>query len=257
MHWLDEYSIIFFDKLDSTNLEAKRLINRGIKDNYIIVASEQYLGKGRNGNIWYSPEGNLYFSIMLRHKNNISTLSQISLIISLSCHEAMQYVLRDNELSLFPRSFKIKWPNDLLINGKKFCGILLESLPYITPIENIITHYLIVGVGINLISSPKNLNYLTTSLKEEGIQYNSRNELLHQIIKRFDENYKFWQIKGFADIKNRWLQNVYNIGKKISVNMKGKQLSGIFKDLDDNGQMIIESDSGNVHRIATCDIQTI
>ncbi|NRA73407.1 MAG: biotin--[acetyl-CoA-carboxylase] ligase [Rickettsiales bacterium] len=257
MHWLDKYSVIFFDKLDSTNLEAKRLISRGIDDDYLIVASEQSVGKGRNGKFWCSPEGNLYFSITLNHKNDLSNLSQISLITSLSCCEAIYSILEESEPSLFPRSLKIKWPNDLLINDKKFCGILLESVPYMVPVENKIIYYLIIGVGMNLKSSPKNLDYLTTSLKEEGINYNSRNDLLHKIMEKFSVNYKLWTTKGFADIKHRWMHYAYNVGKKISVNVNGKKIVGLFKDLDNNGQMVIEEDSGAICKIATCDIQFI
>lgn len=257
MHWLDEYSVIFFDKIDSTSLEAKRLIDRGVADSYVITASEQSLGKGRDGKFWCSPKGNLYFSIVFSHKNKLSNLSQISLVVSLSCYEAVQHLLENSELSLFPMSFKIKWPNDLLINDKKFCGILLESVPYINSSKGELINYLVIGIGINLVSSPKDSNYLSTSLQEEGIQYNSYNALLHKIMERFTINYKLWQTEGFSNIRSKWIKNAYNIDKKISVNMNGKKIFGFFKDLDDEGQMIIESDCGDIHKIATCDIQLV
>ena len=256
MSWLNKYSIIFFDALDSTNLEAKRMIRRGVRGEHVIVSSIQVKGEGRNGNFWHSPDGNLYFSIVFDHKNNLSNLSQLSLVTSLSCHEAMQCFLNDKELSLFPKLFKIKWPNDLLLNGKKFCGILLQTLPCMDVHEDKIINYLIIGVGMNLTNSPKNINYLPTSLKEEGIQH-KYNEVLNKIMERFDKNYKLWQAEGFSDIRSRWIQNTYNIGKKISFNMKGKRISGLFKDINEDGQMVVELESGVLHKVTSCDVQVV
>jgi BirA family transcriptional regulator, biotin operon repressor / biotin---[acetyl-CoA-carboxylase] ligase len=256
MSWLNKYSIIFFDVLDSTDLEAKRMIKRGVRGNHVIVSAVQTRGKGRNGNFWHSPDGNLYFSIVFDHKNNLSNLSQLSLVTSLSCHEAMQYFLNDKELSLFPKLFKIKWPNDLLLNDKKFCGILLQTLPCMDVHEDKIINYLIIGVGMNLTNSPKNINYLTTSLKEEGIEH-KYNDVFNKIMERFNENYKLWQAEGFSDIRSRWIQNTYNVGKKVFFDMKGKKNSGLFKDIDEDGQMVIELESGVLHKVTSCDVQVV
>jgi len=256
MHWLDEYSIIFFDALDSTNLEAKRLIRRGVRGKRVIASFKQLRGQGTNGNFWSSPDGNLYFSIVFDHENNLSNLSQLSLVTSLSCHEAMQSLLEDSHPSLLPRSFKIKWPNDLLLNGKKFCGILLQTLPFMNLHKNEVLNYLIIGIGVNLICSPKNINYLATSLKEEGVQHNY-DDVLHKIMERFHENYKRWQVEGFSDIRTKWMQNTYNVGKKVFLNIKGEKISGVFKEIDEEGQMIIESESGCLHKVTTCDVQVV
>lgn len=254
MNWLDKYSVIFFDRLDSTNLEAERLVNRGTIGEYVIVSSMQSAGQGRNENSWHSPEGNLYFSIVFNHENDLSKLPQISLVTSLSCCEAMHNLLADNEASLFPRLFQIKWPNDLLLNGKKQCGILLRSLPYVCANTEPV-NYLIVGIGMNLTSSPKNLNYQTISLGEEGIQYNSKDEVLHKIMERFNENYKVWQSEGFSAIRVRWMDCAYNVGKEISFSMRGERFSGTFKEIADDGQIVLELKSGELHKVATCDIQ--
>jgi BirA family biotin operon repressor/biotin-[acetyl-CoA-carboxylase] ligase len=255
MHWLDEYSIMFFDKLDSTSLEAKRLIAREGKGKHVIVAAEQLLGQGRSGNSWHSPQGNLYFSLVFDHKHDLAKLSQISLVTSLSCFEVMQELGEASEPSLFPRSFKIKWPNDLLLNGKKFCGILLQAFSQMDAASKEIVNYLVIGIGINLISSPVNQAYPTTSLKEESVRYDSLNEILHKLMERFNENYKLWQMKGFSDIRTRWIQNAHNLGAKAQIKVMGERISGLFKDIDEEGQMILETESGVIRKVITCDVQ--
>jgi BirA family biotin operon repressor/biotin-[acetyl-CoA-carboxylase] ligase len=323
---------MFFDKLDSTSLEAKRLIARGGKGKHVIVAAEQLLGQGRSGNSWHSPQGNLYCSLVFDHKHDLAKLSQISLVTSLSCFEVMQELGEASEPSLFPRSFKIKWPNDLLLNGKKFCGILLQAFSQMDAASKEIVNYLVIGIGINLISSPNNhINamkeyqapfslstpphassqrklgsstypseswdpnsshkagssgqargkgldpslrwddagrvkrfqdanasnqvYPTTSLKEEGVRYGSLNEVLHRLMERFNENYKLWQKKGFSDIRARWIQNAHNLGAKAQIKVMGERISGLFKDIDEEGQMILETESGVLRKVITCDVQ--
>lgn len=262
MHWTDQYSTIFFDELDSTNLEAKRLIDAGASGGHVMVAAQQSLGMGRNGKDWDSPLGNLYFSIVLDHSHDLASLSQLSLVTSLSCCEAMQSMLGE-DLDLLPRTFKIKWPNDLLLNGNKLCGILLQSFPRVE--EGRVTNHLVIGIGVNLVSSPfpshtsssSNIPYYSTSLKEEGVAYGSREEVLHRIMERFNNNYKLWQDEGFSAIREGWLMNVYNLGKEVYVNVNGEKISGIFKTIDEAGQMIIELKSGILHKVVTCDVHSV
>jgi BirA family biotin operon repressor/biotin-[acetyl-CoA-carboxylase] ligase len=252
-NWTNNYSIIFFDELDSTSKEAERFITRGVKGKYLIVASKQTGGFGRSGNEWHSPKGNLYCSIVFDHNNDPASLSQLSFLTSLSCWEVIQDLLYASEPDLFSRSLKIKWPNDLLINEKKFCGILLRSFPHMDLLTGELTNYLVMGIGINLNSSPIINNYPTTSLKEEGIGYISRDEILNKLMEKFNKNYKSWQRKGFSAIRERWLENAYRVGEEVSINVKGEKISGIFKEIDESGQMIIESVSGILHKIITCD----
>lgn len=251
--WAHDYSIVFFDELDSTNLEATRFIARGVNGKHIIVAASQRQGHGRSGNEWHSPVGNLYFSIVFNHKHDVSSLSQLTFLASLSCCEAIQSILHSSEPNLFARSVKIKWPNDLLFNDRKFCGILLQSFPRLDLQTGKLVQYLVIGIGINLNSSPKIAHYQTTSLKEEGIMYDSCSSVLSKVMECFNKNYKSWQRNGFSDIRDRWLKNAYRFGEEISIKVKGEKVSGIFKDIDESGQMIIESRSGIVHKIITCD----
>lgn len=265
MHWTDQYSTIFFDELDSTNLEAKRLIEAGVSGKHVVVAAKQHLGMGRSGKNWDSPFGNLYFSIVLDHSHDLSSVSQLSLVASLSCCEAMQSMLSD-DLDLLPKIFKIKWPNDIFLNGKKFCGILLQAFPRVE--AGVVTNHLVIGIGVNLVSSPtlvianeaegvKGNNYYSTSLKEEGVAYGSLEEVLHRIMERFNKNYKLWQDKGFSAIREGWLMNAYNSGKEVSANINGEKIAGIFKTIDEEGLMIIELKSGILHKVITCDVYNV
>ena len=123
LDWLSRYNLIMFDEIDSTNLEARRLIESGINDDFVIVASKQNNGKGRTGSNWVSEEGNLYLSIILRPYGKTHTFPQLSFITSLALYDTISALSRENNKSSL--DMKLKWPNDVLVNNHKISGILL------------------------------------------------------------------------------------------------------------------------------------
>ena len=211
-----------YDEIDSTNDEAKRI--EGIKDFHIFIAEKQTKGRGRLGKKWSSPDtGNIYMTIST--SQNTSQISPISLISGLICKKAIDKLIRKPSIML-------KWPNDILFNDKKIGGILVE-----TEInkENIKT---IIGIGINL-----NINKEESwwgDLSRFALE-SKRNELINLILTEFlnifDNSYDNWV--------NDWKKSCMHINKEIEI-FDGEHLQkkAIFKDIDAQGNAVIESNEG-------------
>ena len=211
-----------YDEIDSTNDEAKRI--EGIKDFHIFITEKQTKGRGRHGKKWSSPNtGNIYMTIST--SQNTSQISPISLISGLICKKAIDKLIRKPSIML-------KWPNDILFNDKKIGGILVE-----TEInkENIKT---IIGIGINL-----NINKEESwwgDLSRFALE-SKRNELINLILTEFlnifDNSYDNWL--------DDWKKSCMHINKEIEIyDGEHLQKKAIFKDIDAQGNAIIESKEG-------------
>ena len=211
-----------YDEIDSTNDEAKRI--EGIEDFHIFISEKQTKGRGRHGKKWSSPNtGNIYMTISTNQ--NTSQISPISLISALICKKAIDKLIRKSSIML-------KWPNDILFNDKKIGGILVE-----TEInkENIKT---IIGIGINL-----NINKEESwwgDLSKFALE-SKRNELINLILAEFlnifDNSYDNWV--------DDWKKSCMHINKEIEI-FDGEHLQkkAIFKDIDAQGNAVIESNEG-------------
>lgn len=211
------YNIIEFDCVDSTMNAIKNF-----PINTIIIAQSQSNGKGKSSRIWNSENnGNLYFSIILSINDNRLNYSQLSFLSGLAMREAIKKFDKNNSILL-------KWPNDILINEKKCCGILLEF--------DILLKSLVIGIGVNIKSYPINTIFNPTSLEAEKI-FVERYSLLTEFLNNFSYLFDEWKKYGFPTIRERWLKNCYRLGQKIKVNEE----EGIFKDLDKDGTLILET----------------
>ena len=216
------FNLHIYDEIDSTNDEAKRI--EGIKDFHIFITEKQTKGRGRHGKKWSSPNsGNIYMTIST--SQNTSQMNPISLISGLICKKAIDKLIRKPSIML-------KWPNDILFNDKKIGGILVE-----TEInkENIKT---IIGIGINL-----NINKEESwwgDLSRFALE-SKRNELINLILteflKIFDNSYENWL--------HDWKKSCMHINKEIEIfDGENLQKKAIFKDIDAQGNAIIESKEG-------------
>ena len=169
----------FYKKINSTNDTAIHKIRNGFKRG-LVIAAEQKKGRGQYGKKWISLKGNLFLSVFIEIKNQIS----LKKITFLNCQ-----IIKKILSKLFKTKLTIKFPNDLLINKKKVCGILQET------ISNNDKKFIIIGIGINLIKNPMIKNYPTTNLLEEtGIKI-SRFQLLNVIKEDFEKNLKKFGLK--------------------------------------------------------------
>jgi BirA family biotin operon repressor/biotin-[acetyl-CoA-carboxylase] ligase len=178
---------------------------------------------GRN---WVSPSGNLYFSLVLKPKKSLEISSQLSFVAAV----CLGLVLA--ELSNDAKRINYKWPNDILIDDKKVAGILLESD----------AGFVILGIGVNIKSHPQNTNYPACNLEDQGFAIDDKINLLKKFLDNFSNLYQKWQDFGFTPIRNLWLNQAYNLNKEINVNLPNKSLRGVFKNLDEQGNLVLETD---------------
>jgi BirA family biotin operon repressor/biotin-[acetyl-CoA-carboxylase] ligase len=204
-----KYSIYEFDEVDSTMNKVKEFI-----DNSVVIAKRQLNGRGKGDRVWNSESNdNLYFSILLKTTKK-NDYSQVSFVASV----ALRYCI-ENSVS--------KWPNDILLNNKKCCGLLLEFDK----------NMLIIGIGINIAHYPDiNTNFSATSLKQENIIID-RYTILKNFLEHFDFLYNEWQMQGFSNIRKKWLEKCYNYKKTIKVNNK----EGIFLDISNDGSLLLQT----------------
>ncbi|MFV0627489.1 MAG: biotin--[acetyl-CoA-carboxylase] ligase [Alphaproteobacteria bacterium] len=225
------------EEVSSTNDVAKEKSLLYKNQKFVITAQKQTNGRGRRGRDWIGLEGNLFASFGLEVE--LRYLGQFSILISLSLFETIKKY--DEKINV-----QTKWPNDILIDEKKAIGVLLEKGE---------GDYLIVGIGVNICNSPKNENllYEASSLKDINIQ-TDRISFLEKYINIFNQNINHWNEFGFEILKQKWLKNVYGLNEKIVVNMENEKIEGIFRDIDDNGTLLLELKDGVVRKIYAGDI---
>lgn len=198
----------------------------GGAEGIVVIADRQSSGRGRSGNIWIAPEGNLYCSLLLRPQIHAKDAGQYSFITAVSLARVFQ-----NYISA-PHIFQHKWPNDVLINQKKGAGILLES-----DINSDGTlGYLNIGVGVNIRNAPED----RISLHDVSDIDISRDDFLNEFLKHMSDVISLYNDHGFVHIRDEWLRYAYGINEPISVRMPNETLYGIFKNIDDDGSLLLE-----------------
>ncbi|RLF35042.1 MAG: biotin--[acetyl-CoA-carboxylase] ligase [Thermoplasmata archaeon] len=235
--------IIYLNIVDSTNSYAKKLIRKNIDEGTVVIAEVQTKGRGRKNRKWFSPEGGLWFSIILYP--NIPPYH--SMLVTMTVSTSIAYAVKKT-IGVKP---VIKWPNDLLINNKKVCGVLTELDAEMDKIN-----YCVVGVGINVNNEINDeIKDIATSLCVENNDTPvSRVELLKQILCEFDKNYHRLKQGDNIYIRDLWFSFSNIIGKKIRVMFQNNVVEGIVSDVDDMGCLIVNTSKGDIIRIVTGDV---
>jgi len=225
-----------FKKINSTNEKAKELAKKGLFD-IVVVADEQTKGKGRFDRIWFSSEGGLYFSILLKEKN-IEKAKYLTFIAAVSVVKAVEEVA---ELKT-----KIKWPNDVHINKKKLCGILTETFE----------DYVVVGVGINANQTKFNqsIKNISTSLKIELNKKINKEKILNKFLEEFSLLYNQYKNKKYKKILIKWKENCDTVGRDVKVKSLKKEFCGKAIDVDENCNLILKLKNGKIKKIIEGDI---
>lgn len=213
------------DETASTNGLAAILAEKH-KAPLVVIALRQTAGRGRRGRSWISQDGNLFMSLVFAAE--LKDLGQLVILSGLA-------VLRTVEFFAPQADVKVKWPNDVMVGGAKISGILFERGP-----EDL----WIMGVGINIVSSPEHgTMYPTCSLSSLGAKV-GREEVAEALLAQFDTLYEQWRRDGFSAIKKSWLDKAYKQGKKVTVKQDDKNKEGIFLGIDDNGGLLLLTESG-------------
>ncbi len=243
---LNDYHLLSYDVLDSTNSEAKRLAGGGASHGAVIWAKRQTAGRGRLGREWVSVEGNLYTTVLISPTAPLEECPQLSFVASLAVADTLEAILPD------PKLIACKWPNDVLVSGKKISGILLESFTTKELIRE--RQWIAVGVGINVDNFPEHVMYPATCLRDAGVELISAKIVLSRFIHNFIHRYDQWEAKGFAPIEKAWKAKAYQLGKKVEVVVGDHQVSGVFEGIDASGQMLLRDKKKQVTTISAGDV---
>lgn len=236
-----------FFQVDSTNEVAFRLAVEGAKGGEVIVAEAQTRGKGRMGRSWESPAAlNIHLSLILRPKKPPSRIPLITLMVAVACAEAIEEVT-----AVMP---VIKWPNDLLIRGKKVGGILVEA-----DMEMDVINFVIVGIGINVNiprhSFPPLIRNTATSLREELGSEISRITLIQVILRKMELWYKRVEEEREGELRQKWEQLSQVKGKEVEVSFMGDVIKGTALGIDEDGALLVQEVQGTVKKIMAGDVK--
>jgi BirA family transcriptional regulator, biotin operon repressor / biotin---[acetyl-CoA-carboxylase] ligase len=236
--------LYYFKKLSSTNLFARGLIDKKAKDGSVVVADMQTRGRGRKDRVWFSPTGGLWFSVILYPDIPPRKSMMLTMAASLAVVDGIIKIT-----GIVPR---IKWPNDVLIKGKKVCGILTEI-----DAEPDRINFAIIGIGLNVNNTLRaDLNKYATTLKIGCDSNISRVQLLRAILKNFDEQYQKIMKCKYNDIRKSWLSFSQIIGKRVRVREGEITMDGIVNDVDEDGALILKKDE-EFHRVLSGDVEVL
>lgn len=232
---------IALETVGSTNAEALARARNGERGPLWITAATQSQGRGRSGREWISPPGNLYTTLLLTEPCAPAVAPQLAFVAGLAVYDAVAACAAQlaSELAL-------KWPNDLLLDGKKLAGILIES-------ETAPVLQLAIGIGVNCTSHPPGALYPTTDLTAFGV--NITPEMLFTALSRAMQHRLAQWNKGasFAQIRADWLARAAGLGQTIRVRLPEREFSGRFEGLDQTGRLLV-NESGRVTAIAAGDV---
>lgn len=238
-------NIVYFNEIDSTNIKAKELAQRNIEDGSIIIAEKQTLGSGRFNRKWISPNGGLWFTLVLRPNLPPNEAPKITQIAAAAIYKT----LSDLDINI-----SIKWPNDIILNNKKLCGILAEMKCDMDTV-----HYLVLGIGMNININEKDFDEITrpiaTSLK---IQFNrefNRSEILANFLNNFERlYYKFVNALDLSETISICRNHSNIFGKKAKLLTYNKEEIVTCISLSDTGDLIVKDSSGNEKAVLTGEI---
>ncbi|MGI9483864.1 MAG: biotin--[acetyl-CoA-carboxylase] ligase [Hyphomicrobiales bacterium] len=229
------YDLKRFGEIDSTNAEAFRLSAKGETGPLWIWADEQLKGRGRDGRAWVSEKGNLYATLMLPVGDG-ENASELSFVAALTLYDVCQAFFLSSTLSL-------KWPNDILLGGKKVAGILLERKG----------DCLAIGCGLNIAHYPLDTQFQATCLTEHGGRAHV-GDAFTALAAAMDNWLKRWRAEGFKIIRKTWLSRAHGLGKEITVKQPSGDISGVFETLDDEGGLMLVGQDGKKSRILAGDV---
>jgi BirA family biotin operon repressor/biotin-[acetyl-CoA-carboxylase] ligase len=226
------FRILQFLTIDSTSEEAKRLSVTGAPEGTLVWALQQTAGHGRFGRSWISPRGNLYFSLLLRPELPPYEVVQLTFVAALAVAEAIFQTMPAGT------AITCKWPNDILISGKKVAGILLESsLDGRGRVDS-----LVIGIGVNIASHPpvQHVHYPATSLWAEGARTETAQSMLERFCPSFLAWLREWREYGFSPVREAWRACADSLHRRIKVQLDGDTIVGIFADLDSTGALVLQ-----------------
>jgi BirA family biotin operon repressor/biotin-[acetyl-CoA-carboxylase] ligase len=239
--------IHFSQELTSTNTLAMGLAADGVPEGTVVIAETQTSGKGRLGRKWISPKGNLYLSVVLRPNIPMHKAPLITLTGAVAVASAIR--------TTSGLEAGIKWPNDILISGKKVCGLLTEMSAEQDRIRHIV---LGIGVDVNMEMGelPPDVRSLSTTLAAEAGAKINRTALLQQVLRDLERWYQKF-LANDGDVLDEWKKLNITVGNRITVSGAGEALNGLAQGVDSDGRLIMRLDNGTVRTLAAGDVTIV
>jgi len=218
------YGLKEFAELDSTNQEARRMAMAGENGPLWITASRQSAGRGRRGREWKSEEGNLFATLLIRPSRPKPEWAQLSFVAAIATADMAAH---------YSPGIAVKWPNDVLLEGRKLAGILLETMG----------EALVIGIGVNLKSHPPDTEFPAISLATAIPTPPSPQQALGLLAPGFAEWYDSWEKSGFGPIRNAWLARAAGLGSRIRARLPGAEHVGVFEGIDEQGALLLKENT--------------
>jgi BirA family biotin operon repressor/biotin-[acetyl-CoA-carboxylase] ligase len=238
--------ILIFDELDSTNAEARRQAEAGERGPVWLMARRQTAGVGRRGRAWDGGEGNLTATLLLTLDKPPAAAGQLAFVGGVAAAETIAAYVPQSLVSL-------KWPNDVLVGGRKACGMLIEAGP--APDGGV---WAAVGVGVNLATHPEAVERPATALAEhlspDARRAPTADEALVVLAGAFDAALSLWLAQGFAPIRQAWLDRAGGLGGPCTARLERESVIGVAEGLDADGALLLRLPDGGLRRITAGDV---
>jgi len=253
---LEGYRLEAHDTVGSTNALALERARAGDSGRLWIVARKQETGRGRRGRVWATPHGNLAATLLVVDEHEMRLAATLGFVAGLALADALAAVAPGKTIAVAPDGggkgsdrFELKWPNDVLADGAKLAGILLES-----SMLDGGRFALAIGIGVNIVAHPDDVPYPATSLAALGVACDAE-MLFLALADAWCENSRIWDKgKGLAAIRNRWLARAAGLGGEVAVRVDGNVVRGVFETIDDDCRFVIRDKTGAALTIAAGDV---
>lgn len=252
------YRLRGYDSIGSTNSEAIEAAREGDPGGIWFAARQQTAGRGRRGRQWESPHGNLAATLLIVPDADPTLAATLGFVAGVSLSHALSAILPgslvkigiDGADALGGHSrIALKWPNDVLADGAKLAGILLEASKLADG-----RHAVAIGFGVNVITAPQGLPYPATNLAELGSSRVAE-DVFEALSDAWVETFGLWNDgRGIGDVLTHWRASAAGIGAPVAVNQNGEVLRGIFETIDDTGRLIIRADDNRRIAISAGDV---
>ena len=239
-------SIFFSKEVASTNEWAKKLASQGAPEGWVVIAETQTHGRGRLDREWISPLGGLWFSLILRPRQGLVKAAKLTFVAGIAVAETLreQYGLRT----------QTKWPNDVLVNGRKICGILGETTSTGKEIDAVV-----LGIGINANFDaervlPESIRARVTSLETELNRRIQLEELFNRLLEKLEATYVLYTRRGFSSILKQWKRYAGFLGQQVEVTDRNEKITGLAYDVDRDGALILMLENGALKHVFAGDV---
>ena len=254
------YRLAAFPEIGSTNAEALGAARRGDDGRIWFVTGHQTAGRGRRGRAWATPPGNLAASLLMVDRFDPGAAASLGFVAGLALDEALRTIAPSLAVRIAIDGIepggggsgdrlRLKWPNDVLLDGAKLAGILLEGEALADG-----RFAVVIGIGVNVAHAPTDLPYPATALRDFGSRVDAP-MLFSALSDAWAGVERVWAGgKGFAVIRRLWLERAAGVGERVAISLGGEVVSGLFETIDETGRLVVQMDDGSRRTVASGEV---